>query len=526
MAIGQRLEIKQGQALVMTPQLQQAIKLLQMNNLELSAFIAEELERNPLLEIGSPTESFEPEPTRDIDVTPPPAGLDRDLAREDHSRAVETFDTGIENVYADMSRAERQAEGWDDGPAHKLHDGAHQGGIGAGDPGWSAVGSGGSSSFDVNDESFEARITRDQTLREHLLAQLVLVPCDTALRAIITHLIENVDEAGYCRVDVLEVAQMLGTDPARVEAGLRILQGFDPSGVGARDLAECLTIQLRERNRFDPAMAMLIAHLELLAKRDIQKLCKLCGVDLDDMQEMIAELRSLDPRPGTAFDHEPAQTLVPDVFVRPNAFGSWTVELNSDNLPRVLINQRYMAEVSRSLGEGQAAAAAREYLSEQHQNASWLIRSIDQRARTILKVSTEIVRQQDGFFAYGVQALRPLNLKTVADAIDMHESTVSRVTANKYMATPRGVFEMKFFFTSAIAASDGGEAHSAEAIRYRIKALIDGEKEEVLSDDRIVAILKNDGVDIARRTVAKYREAMSIPSSMERRRMRTADMTF
>ena len=288
----------------------------------------------------------------------------------------------------------------------------------------------------------------------------------------------------------------------------------------ARNLTECLAIQLKERDRFDPAMQALVGRLDLLAKRDLAALRRICGVGDEDLTEMIAEIRRLNPKPGLAFGSTMVQPIVPDVFVRPGPDGGFIVELNSDTLPKVLVNQRYHAELSQDRRE---ARAPRRYLAENLQSATWLIRALDQRAKTILKVATEIVKQQDAFFVHGVQHLRPLNLKTVADAISMHESTVSRVTANKYIATSRGIFELKYFFTSAIAAADGGEAHSAEAVRHRIKQLIDAESpDNVLSDDTIVEQLREAGIDIARRTVAKYREAMRIPSSVQRRRVKLA----
>jgi RNA polymerase sigma-54 factor len=295
-----------------------------------------------------------------------------------------------------------------------------------------------------------------------------------------------------------------------------VLHGFEPTGVMARDVRECLALQLRDRDRLDPAMDALLSNLDLLARRDMVALRKACGVDDEDLRDMISELKALTPRPGAAFGGEPSHAVSPDVYVREGPGGLWHVELNSDTLPRVLVDQRYHARVSG----GARTDADKAFLSDCMASAGWLVRSLDQRARTILKVSSEIVRQQDGFLAYGVQHLRPLNLKTVADAIGMHESTVSRVTSNKYIATPRGLFELKFFFTSSIASSEGGEAHSAESVRHRIRQLIEAERTdtEVHSDDTIVDILKEAGVDIARRTVAKYREAMRIPSSVERRR--------
>jgi RNA polymerase sigma-54 factor len=328
------------------------------------------------------------------------------------------------------------------------------------------------------------------------------------------YLIDLVDEAGYLTGDLSLVAEKLGAPFAEVEGVVAILQGFDPPGVCARNLTECLAIQLKERNRFDPAMRALVAHLDLLAKRDLAALRRICGVGEEDLTDMIGEIRKLNPKPGLAFGSTLVQPIVPDVFVRPGPNG-FIIELNSDTLPKVLVNQSYHAEIARTAKNEKDKT----YLADCLQTATWLLRALDQRAKTILKVSTEIVRQQDAFFVYGVQHLRPLNLKTIADAIDMHESTVSRVTANKYMATTRGIFELKYFFTSAIASADGGEAHSAEAVRHRIRQLIDAESpEKVLSDDTIVEKLREAGIDIARRTVAKYREAMRIASSVQRRR--------
>uniref|UniRef100_UPI003D10C5FD RNA polymerase factor sigma-54 n=1 Tax=Roseibium sp. TaxID=1936156 RepID=UPI003D10C5FD len=299
------------------------------------------------------------------------------------------------------------------------------------------------------------------------------------------------------------------------EGVLAVLQTFDPPGVFARNLAECLKLQLIDRNRFDPAMEALVENIELLAKRDLAALRKVCGVDDEDLMEMIAEIRALDPKPGSVFGTSLVQPVVPDVFVRPANDGTWAVELNSDTLPKVLVNQTYFARVIKTARN----ETEKEYLTDSLQTANWLAKSLDQRAKTILKVSTEIVRQQDGFLTYGIEHLRPLNLKTVADAISMHESTVSRVTSNKFMATPRGIFELKYFFSSAISATVGGDSHSAESVRHKIRQMIDAEDPKaILSDDTIVKILKGEGIDIARRTVAKYREAMKIGSSVQRRR--------
>jgi RNA polymerase sigma-54 factor len=328
-------------------------------------------------------------------------------------------------------------------------------------------------------------------------------------------LIDGVDEAGYLTEPLSAIAERLGTSLVQVEAVLAVVHTFEPTGVGARNLAECLMLQLKENDRFDPAMATLVANLDLLAKRDYAALRRLCRVDEDDLADMVAEIRRLDPKPGRVFGGAPVQTVVPDVYVWLAHDGGWNVELNTEVLPRVLVNQTYCTKVARD----KAKEADRSFVANCLQTANWLTKSLEQRARTILKVSSEIVRQQDAFFARGVEHLRPLNLKAIADAIGMHESTVSRVTSNKYMATPRGLFELKYFFTASIASSLGGDAHSAEAVRFRIKQMIDGESPaDILSDDAIVVRLKAADIMIARRTVAKYRESLKIPSSVERRR--------
>jgi RNA polymerase sigma-54 factor len=366
-----------------------------------------------------------------------------------------------------------------------------------------------------DDYNLEAFVSAEQTLADHLSEQLALAITDPVRRMIGQYLIDFVDEAGYLTADLAAIADKLGTSVEQVEAVLAILQTFDPAGVCARNLTECLALQLKERNRLDPAMRALIERIDLLAKRELATLRKICGVNDEDLADMIGEIRQLNPKPGLAFGSTLVQPIVADVFVRPAPDGSFIVELNSDTLPKVLVNQIYYTQVTKSVKNDKEKS----YLADCLQTATWLIRALDQRAKTILKVSEEIVRQQDGFFVHGVQHLRPLNLKTVADAIGMHESTVSRVTANKYMATNRGIFELKYFFTSAIASTSGGDAHSAEAVRHRIKQLIDAETgDDVLSDDTIVEKLKSAGIDIARRTVAKYREAMRIPSSVQRRR--------
>jgi RNA polymerase sigma-54 factor len=387
--------------------------------------------------------------------------------------------------------------------------------LGFAEAGFGASRVGGRTDFEDSEFGVEQTLSREISLREHLSGQLSVDIADPVDRMIGLHLIDLVDNAGYLTGPTSQVAELLNCPVERVEATLALLQRFDPAGVFARSLAECLSLQLKDRNRWDPCMEALIANLHLLAARDFDGLKRLCGVDAEDLNEMIAEIRSLNPKPGESFDRELPQPITPDILMRVQPGGGWLIELNSETLPRVLVNSRYYSRVAR----GSLKREDKDYLSERLQSANWLVKSLHQRANTILRVASEIVRQQEAFFLRGVQHLRPLILRDIAEAISMHESTVSRVTTNKYMATPRGIYELKYFFTSAIASSSGGLAHSAEAVRFRIKVLIDGEPpDDVLSDDKIVEILLKDGVDIARRTVAKYREAMRIPSSVQRRR--------
>jgi len=495
MALGQRLELRQGQALVMTPQLQQAIKLLQLSNIELNEYCEQELEKNPLLEREETQPAGEVERETVKAEVGEAEGLDTALAREDFSRA-EDMDASREDMYdgAEAAPAPMQNTPLTD---------------------WTTVRN--QQRFEGDEDSLESTVAGGGTLKDHLEGQLAIAALPPDERLICLSLIDAVDEAGYLRADLDEVTLRLGASRESVDKVLALLQGFDPVGIAARDLAECLALQLKAKDRLDPAMAALLTRLDLVARRETAALCAICGVDAEDIFEMIAEIRALTPKPGLAFGSEPLQPMIPDVFVREGPDGAWHVELNSDTLPRLLVNSRYYAKVS----SGARDKDSKNYLVECLNNANWLVKSLDQRARTILKVSTEIVRQQDGFLTYGVRHLRPLNLRTIADAITMHESTVSRVTSNKYIATPRGVFELKYFFTASIQSMNGAEAHSAEAVRDRIREMIENEsRREVLSDDRIVSLLTADGVNIARRTVAKYREAMRIPSSVERRRLK------
>lgn len=508
MAMSASLILKQSQSLVMTPQLMQSIQLLQMTYLELNHFIAQEVEKNPLLELSSTEAGASEGPDIDFaEVSDNGNAPERERAEGDWFESGETgqaerltneLDSNFQGEF-DTDRSEARADTPELMSQWKSMPGAQ------GDNG----------DFDMDDFA-AAQIS----LREFVAQQIPFAVSGTIDLLIAQQLADLLDDTGYIFPELETIAERLGKPEAEIERVLSILQGLEPAGIFARSLSECLSIQLKQKDRLDPAMKALLANLELLARRDFANLKKICGVDEDDLLDMLGEIRKLDPKPGSAFMRSASETIVPDIIVTPAQDGGWNIELNPETLPRVLVNQTYFAEVSSRTSKDSADQA---FLTECLQSANWLTRSLDQRARTIMKVATEIVRRQDGFFHHGIDYLRPLNLKTVADAIKMHESTVSRVTSNKYILTPRGVFELKYFFTVSISSSEGGDGHSAESVRSRIKAMIAEEiADAVLSDDDIVDTLRASGIDIARRTVAKYRDAMNIPSSVQRRREKKA----
>ncbi len=501
MALSASLHLRQSQSLVMTPQLMQSIQLLQMTHAELTQFIEREVEKNPLLELNSSDEVIEPaEEGRE-------KAPDQDASDDWYSNNDGTNSEQLSSAMDANFSPDYDSDG--PTPAPDAPELASQ---------WKSMpgNSGGdTSSFDIED--FAAA---DVSLREFVGQQVPFAFSTNSDLMIAQHLTDMLDDCGYIQADLGELAERLGTTQAAIDRVLVTLQTLEPAGIFARSLSECLAIQLRQRDRCDPAMTALVENLELLAQRDFATLKKKCGVDEEDLVDMLAEIRHLDPKPGSRFSASQSETVIPDILVQRGPDNVWQIELNQDTLPRVLVNQAYYAEVSSATPKNSEDHA---FLSECMQNASWLTRSLDQRARTIMKVAAEIVRHQDEFLQRGVEYLRPLNLKTVAEAIKMHESTVSRVTSNKYMLTPRGLFELRYFFSVSIASSDGSANHSAEAVRCRIKSLIDQESaKSVLSDDDIVDKLKEAGIDLARRTVAKYREAMNIPSSVQRRREKRA----
>ena len=497
MSLAPRLDLRQSQSLVMTPQLQQAIRLLALSNLEIETYIAEELEKNPLLEARGDDEG--------ASAGENDSRTDGDDPREGPVEAGELIEAGEGSGEAALDVDLSVETFHHDSPADSV--GGLDGGLGL-----AGTGSGAAPEDGTDFDSFASGAG---SLADHLLAQAGTA-VDGADGFIAAHLIDQIDEAGYITVPLIDIATRLGVPLARVEAVLGIIQTFDPTGVGARNLAECLTLQAKEADRYDPCMAALIANLDLLARGEMARLKRICRVDDEDMADMVRELRGYDPKPGLRFGGEAMQAVVPDIFIARRGEG-WGVEINSATLPRVLVNRAYYAELS----SGPQDKASKSWLSDCLASANWLTKALDQRQRTIIRVASEIVKQQEAFFLKGVAHLRPMTLRQVADAIEMHESTVSRVTSNKYLSCARGTFELKYFFTSAIQAADGGDAVSAEAVKSAIRALIAGEDaKKILSDDTLVEMLKAKGFDIARRTVAKYRESMGIGSSVQRRRQK------
>lgn len=490
MALGPRLDLRQSQQLVMTPQLQQAIKLLAASNLEIETFIGEALETNPLLEAGA-------------------------VSREDGEPGGEPDDISREEFTSDQLMG--QVQGESDAPLDidaSALDRDRDTGDATGPSGtdWGAAGGGGLGGEDLPD--FAATRAAEITLAEHLESQIGGLACNDREAFVARHIVGLLDDAGYLTTDLAEIATDLGVDMDCAEDGLEVVQMCDPTGVGARSLAECLMLQAREADRYDPCMHALIDNLDLVAKGEVSRLKRLCGVDDEDFADMLRELRQYDPKPGLAFAPSSNDAVIPDVLLAANDAGGWDIALNEETLPRLVVNRSYYVELSG----GSPDAETQGWLKEKLADAHWLIRALDQRQKTILKTAAEIVKQQDGFFRRGVSQLRPLTLREVAEEIDMHESTVSRVTSNKYLHCDRGCFELKYFFTSGVSSSDG-EGASSEAIKARIKALVDGEDpKKVLSDQKLTDMLNEEGFGLARRTVAKYREAIGIGSSAQRRR--------
>lgn len=487
MALSPRLDLRQSQSLVMTPQLQQAIKLLALSNLEIESFVAEALESNPLLEVG-------------------------EVRREAGD------DTATDGSATDPSERESDAplgggqggEGALDIEASTLDPEAAPGDMGD----WGRAGTAALGGEELPD--LENRASDGPTLAEHLSDQVGAVARDPAQAIIALRIIGELDDAGYLPTPLLMIAEELGIALNEAERALALVQMLDPAGVGARTLGECIALQAKDADRYDPCMERLIDNLDLVAAGDFARLKRMCDVDDEDFADMLAELRGYDPKPGLRYGGGTEAAVVPDVLVSRGAKGGWDIRLNEASLPRLIVNREYYVELKSGCHDRQSLG----WLNEQLADADWLIRALDQRQRTILKTAAEIVKRQEGFFLQGVTAMRPLVLRDVAEAIEMHELTISRVTSNKYLTCSRGTFELKYFFSSGVAAADG-EGASSEAVKARIRALCDAEDpKKILSDDALVDLLKAEGFDLARRTVAKYREAMGIGSSVQRRRQK------
>lgn len=491
MALGPRLDLRQSQSLVMTPQLQQAIKLLALSNLEVETFIGEALDANPLLDVGAQPPAAETvEPPVDARATAlETSGVDRLIGE---GRAADDRPLDIDASALDRDRD--TGDGADSAWGSDLR-------IGGGEEG----------------PGIDERAALGGTLSEHLGAQVGAVSDDPFTEGVARYIIGQLDEAGYLPVSLSELAGDLGVSAAEMEPGLTLVQSLDPTGVGARSLSECIALQAREADRYDPLMARMIDNLDLLARGELSRLKRICGVDDEDFADMLAELRGYDPKPGLRFGGEPSGAVTPDILITPKADGGWTIALNQATLPRLIVNRGYYVELKGECDD----KASRAWLSDKLADANWLIKALDQRQKTILKVAAELVKQQDGFFRHGVAHLKPLTLRTVAEAISMHESTVSRVTSNKFLNCPRGTYELKYFFSSGVASADGEGGASAEAVKAAIRQLIDGEDPKaILSDDALVDLLKARGFELARRTVAKYREAIGLGSSVQRRRQK------
>lgn len=483
----QRLEIKQSQSLVMTPQLQQSIKLLQLSTIELTAYITQELERNPLL-------------TRE-DAEEESQTLANDDEAKPETSQEDAVDAALSGQVKDDSFEENYKEAWDaSGPSS--------------DPSYPTY------NHITNDNhsagyAFEETQASPQSLKEHITDQINIAVADHSDRIIALHLTDMLDDNGYIVSDFSSIAKVLECSQEQIEQVLFRLQMLDPPGVFARSVAECLTLQLKDLNQLTPPMERLLEHLDLLATGELKQLQKICRVDEERLKELIREIRALNPKPGTIFSAEVVQVVQPDVYLKKDGKGSWVVALNNNALPKILVNKRYIEEI----GQKTHKEEDKKYIAEQASAANWLVKVLDQRAQTILKVAKEIVVQQQEFFERGIRYLKPLTLTDVAKAIDMHESTVSRVTTHKYMATPLGLYELKYFFSSSIARAEGGEGYSSRSIKFLIQELIANETpDQVLSDEHITVLLKERGIEIARRTVAKYREDSGIATSSKRKR--------
>ena len=485
MPLSQKMTLRQNQSLFLTPKLQQSLKLLKLSNLELAEYLEKELERNPLLE---PEYEQKTQSKSDDWLN---SSLIKDLKAKDIEninnifRPLPKFYSTLNNNFGNKNQPLP--------PTQTSEKNNHK----------------------IENNIIKQEYSTNETLKDHLTFQLGIEISNPNIKFIGMQLIDLVNDAGYLTESLESISVSIGSNIKIITNTLKELQKFDPIGVFARNLSECLTLQLKERNKFDQAMEIMINNLDLIAQNDIKKLSKLCAIDFKHIVEMIGEIKSLNPKPGLIYGNEIIQTIVPDIFVEEQTNGGWIVKLNNETLPKVLVNSSYYTKISQDINK----ESEKNYLSEILSSANWLVKAIEQRADTILKVATEITTQQNDFMKNGVKKLKPLKLKDIAKKIEMHDSTVSRVTANKYISTPQGIFPMKYFFTPGIPSTIGNKFHSAESVRIQIQKLIQQEKVgQNLSDDKIAEILRDLNINIARRTVTKYRKMQKIPSSIQRKK--------
>lgn len=513
------LQLKLGQQLTMTPQLQQAIRLLQLSTLDLQQEIHQALESNPMLEVDEsqddyPSETHDSE--GDMDTSSPSAAAQDDFRFENSLSAHDGMDSPDFGTLSDGDDNR-----WEDSIPQELSVDSH----------WDDVyqttytTGGGSSGGDGENMDFESRNSATETLQDHLSWQLNLTPMSDADRLIAMAIIDAIDTNGMLTVSIdalhASLSRSLDIEPEEVLAVLHRVQQFDPVGVGYRDLAECLMIQLLqfEKEHLTPAIkhAKMIVkdHLQLLGNRDYTQLMRLTRLKEPELREAIHVIEQLNPRPGADIAPPSTTYIVPDVIVSKDSdTGRWRVELNPETAPRIRINPDYASLVRRADN-----SADNNYLRDNLQEARWFIKSLQSRNETLMKVATRIVEHQKGFFEYGEEAMKPLVLHDIAEAVNMHESTISRVTTQKYMHTPKGIFELKYFFSSHVSTAGGGEC-SSTAIRALIKKLVASENaRKPLSDSKITKMLEDQGINVARRTIAKYRESLSIPPSNERKKL-------
>lgn len=516
----QSLQLRMGQQLTMTPQLQQAIKLLQLSTLDLQQEIQEALESNPLLEL---------EDDFNDDLDQRSESSDHDTIDNSQDFNQDASD-GFEFSSHEVETSSHQDQDYDGDAEFDSHQALESSSVSEDlpmDVSWddylsaSPVSAGVSSGSGVAaDDDFVYQGETTETLQDYLLWQMRLTPMSETDQAIATAIIDAVDESGYLTVTAQDILDSLGLDDVEVdevEVVLKRVQLFDPIGVAARSLSECLLIQLRQYHRDTPwlneAKMLVNDHMDLLALRDYRTLMRKTKLKENELKEALDLIQSLNPKPANSVIREETSYIVPDVSVK-KLKGRWVVELNADAMPKLRVNQQY-AEMTRSVRNSADSQFIRSHLQE----AKWFIKSLESRNDTLLKVSNCIVQQQQGFFEYGEEAMKPMVLADVAEMVDLHESTVSRVTTQKYMHTPRGIFELKFFFSSHVATDNGGEC-SSTAIRALIKKLISAENpSKPLSDSKIADILAEQGIVVARRTIAKYRESLFIPPSNQRKRL-------